>query len=278
MTTTALERTVARVTDPSRRPGYTPDHVHAMVVEPGRWRESDPFLMLAEDWFGPGTFGPHPHRGFETVTLVLEGAVAHEDNHGGRGILGPGDAQWMTAGRGVIHGEEPPPGQRAHVLQLWLNLPGALKMTEPRYQDLRAADIPIRREPGAELRVFSGTSGGVRGPALNHVPVTMVDMRVAAGASVAQDLRVGDNGFLYVLEGRGRFGAAQTVAQAGQVVWLGPAGDAASEMVVRADERLRAVLWAGTPIGEAVVAQGPFVMNTAAEIARANADFRAGRF
>ncbi|HEV7500571.1 MAG TPA: pirin-like C-terminal cupin domain-containing protein, partial [Vicinamibacteria bacterium] len=98
------------------------------------------------------------------------------------------------------------------------------------------------------------------------------------GASVAHALRAGENGFLYVLEGRGRFGAAQTAARAGQVVWLGPAGDAASEMVVRADEGLRAVLWAGTPIGEPVVAQGPFVMNTAAEIARANADFRAGRF
>ena len=101
----------------------TTDHMVRVVLEPGHWKEYDPFLMLAEDWFTPGTFGPHPHRGFETVTLVLEGAIEHHDNHGGHGVLGPGDVQWMTAGRGVVHAEEPPAGVRAHSLQLCSTCP-----------------------------------------------------------------------------------------------------------------------------------------------------------
>jgi redox-sensitive bicupin YhaK (pirin superfamily) len=114
--------------------------------------------MMAEDWFQTGTFANHPHRGIETVTVVLEGHLAHRDNHGGEGLLGPGDVQWMTAGRGIIHAEDPVEGETVHSLQLWVNLPRALKMTEPRYQDLSKAQIPVRRENGAQVRVFSGAS------------------------------------------------------------------------------------------------------------------------
>jgi redox-sensitive bicupin YhaK (pirin superfamily) len=247
------------------------EHRVRQVLAPGNWSESDPFLMLAEDWFPPGTFGDHPHRGFETVTLVLEGGVEHRDNHGGHGVLHPGDAQWMTAGRGVVHSEEAV--GHAHTLQLWVNLPRRLKMTEPRYQDLRANEVPVRQLGGATLRVYSGASGDVVAPTRNHVPVTMIEIVAEAGATFTIDIAAQFNTFIYVLAGRAR--VADTEAQAGQVVWLAQDGD---ELAVAADESLRAILWGGSPIGEPVVQYGPFVMNTMGEIRQAMVDFQEGRF
>jgi redox-sensitive bicupin YhaK (pirin superfamily) len=258
-------------------------HVHAgmnavhrvrQVLEPGQWREHDPFLMLAEDWFVPGTFGDHPHRGFETVTYVIDGAVEHRDNHGGHGVLRPGDAQWMTAGRGVVHSEEAGAGG-AHSLQLWVNLPSKLKMSEPRYQDLRGDEVPVRVEPGAMLRVYSGKSGGFTAPTRNLLAVTMVELRLDAGAEVRQELPDGDNCFVYLLEGAARFGDDERPARAGQVVWFErDRGDA----VIRADETTRAFLWSGPPIGEPVAQHGPFVMNTREELLQAFHDFQSGKF
>jgi hypothetical protein len=273
-----MERTVARIDTPPIQAGHGRDHRVRLVLEPGHWAEYDPFLMMAEDWFPPGTFGDHPHRGIETVTLVLEGELRHSDNHGGAGLLAPGDAQWMTAGRGIIHREEPAT-PLVHSLQLWVNLPASRKMTAPRYQDLRAADLPVRREPGARLRVYSGDSGGVSAKTENHVPITMVEFQVEPGAAVTHGLRAGDNAFLYVLSGTGRFGAEATPAQAGQVVWLSrDTADGPAEVRVQAETPLRAVLWSGPPVGEPVVSYGPFVMNTMDEIRQAFADYQAGRF
>lgn len=268
------ERSIRRVTDTTIHPGMNPQHRVRSVLEPGNWKEYDPFLMLAEDWFVPGTFGDHPHRGFETVTFVLEGSIEHSDNHGGHGVLHPGDAQWMTAGRGVVHAEEAG-RDGAHSLQLWLNLPRARKMTEPRYQDLRGDAMPLRKLDGAELRVFSGKSGEVQGPAINHVPVTMVEMRIDAGAVVHQELAAEDNAFLYVIRGSGRFGAQRETARAGQVVWFTPEE---GDVVVEADEAMHAILFSGKPLREPVVSQGPFVMNTVGELRQAFLDFQTGRF
>jgi redox-sensitive bicupin YhaK (pirin superfamily) len=273
-----VDRGVTRVSDAVLQAGGTDAHTVRLVLEPGNWEEYDPFLLMAEDWFTPGTFDDHPHRGIETVTFVLEGQLQHSDNKGGRGVLGPGDAQWMTAGKGIIHREEPH-GPRVHTLQLWINLPSDRKMTEPRYQDLRHADLPVRREPGALLRVFSGVSGSVAAATRNHVPITMVDMRLDAGAKVEQDLPARHNAFLYVIEGSGRFGRDATPAKAGQVVWFSRVeADAPSNISVRADEPLRAIFWAGLPVREPVFARGPFVMNTPEEVDQAYRDFREGRF
>jgi redox-sensitive bicupin YhaK (pirin superfamily) len=260
------ERRVRRVADTEIGQGMNPRHRVRLVLEPGHWSEHDPFLLLAEDWFVAGTFGDHPHRGFETVTFVLEGEVEHRDNHGGHGVLRAGDAQWMTAGRGVIHSEEAGPNG-AHTLQLWINLPRALKMSPPRYEDLRGANVPVQRKGGAELRTFK--------PSQSLTPITMIELRIDAGASATCELASGDNTFIYVIDGAARFGADATPAHAGQVAWLEREG---TRLTVQADEAMRAMLWSGPPIREPVAARGPFVMNTTDELVQAFADFQAGRF
>ncbi len=246
----------------------------------GDFAATDPFLALMEDWFPRGVFGKHPHRGIETVTYVLEGRIDHYDNQGHEGAILPGDAQWLTAGRGLIHNEVPAEGDTVHSLQLWVNLPAADKMTAPRYQDLVAKDMPARREPGVEIRVFSGASGGVTAPTKNYAPVTMVEIRLDRHACVRQDLPADYNAVVVVLEGDGAIGAEDRSIAPGDVAWLTREDDAApSEATIRAlDKPLRALLYAGRPLREPVVARGPFVMNTEAEIEQAYVDFRAGRF
>ena len=279
----AAGRGIRSVWDAKASPGDGPRLAAAPVLPPGRWREFDPFLLMMEDWFQPGAFDFHPHRGFETVTYVIEGRLKHEDSFGGYGVLEPGDVQWMTAGRGILHSEEPLPGETVHSLQLWLNLPKSEKMTPPRYQDLKAAAMPVRREAGATVRVFSGASGDVAADTKNVVPVTFLDIAMEPGATLAQTLPADYNGFVYVLEGAGRFGIDETPGGANQVLWLGApdaGGDpgADSEIVLRADGPLRAVLVAGRPIGEPVVQQGPFVMTTVGDIKAAIQDYYEGKF
>jgi len=273
------KRGISRVWDVIAQPGSGPHLRFGQVLPPGNWKEFDPFLLMMEDWFQQGTFDFHPHRGIETVTYVLEGKLKHEDNHGGMGVLGPGDVQWMTAGRGVIHSEDPLPGETVHSLQLWVNLPSSHKMTEPRYQDLRSSNMPERREKGALIRVFSGSSAGVTANTLNHTPVTFVELVLEPGASVTQDLPGSYNGFIYVLEGTGYFGADETRGTQNQVLWLSSLeGIADSEITIRADQPLKALLFAGEPIREPVVAYGPFVMNTKEEIVQAFEDYQSGKF
>ncbi len=256
----------------------SPIHKVGIVLEPGNWAEFDPFLMMAEDWFQPGVFDFHPHRGIETVTFVIEGSLEHYDNMAGNGKITAGDAQWMTAGRGVIHKETPPEGETVHSLQLWVNLRSSDKMTEPRYQDLRSDELPVRQENGATVRVFSGISGEIIATTKNHVPVTMVEVLLEAGGTISQILPGSYNGFLYILEGQGTFGASKTEGLKNQVLWLGEGGNGESTIEIVAKEKLRVLLFAGEPVGEPVVAYGPFVMNTEAEIRQAFSDYRAGKF
>jgi redox-sensitive bicupin YhaK (pirin superfamily) len=255
-------------------------HTAAPILEPGHWEDFDPFLLLMEDKFQKGAFDVHPHRGFETVTYVIDGMIEHYDNaSGGGGVLRPGDLQFMTAGRGVVHNESPADGESVHLLQLWVNLPRANKMEEPRYQNLQAKDMPVRQEDGALIRVYSGSSGEVVSDTLNYAPITFVEMIVDSGVSVSQDLPGSYNGFIYVLEGSGTFGANKATAQKGQALWLGAADEAArSAIQVTADEKLRLVLLAGEPLREPIVARGPFVMNTEEEIRQAYEDYRNGTF
>ncbi|MBB3113498.1 hypothetical protein FHS18_005610 [Paenibacillus phyllosphaerae] len=257
-----------------------PGHQNSLILEPGNWRAYDPFLFLAEDWFTRGSFDVHPHRGIETVTYVMEGKLEHYDSASEeQDELLPGDAQWMTAGRGVIHKEDPAPGETVHSLQLWVNLPSKDKMTAPRYQNLRSANMPVRQEAGATIRVFSGSSGGVTASTHNFTPITMVELIVEPGASVKQELPGTYNGFFFVLEGEGKFGRDETIGTERSALLLERAGDHdRSEVTITAVSKLRVLLYAGEPLGEPIVARGPFVMNTEEQIRQAYQDYREGKF
>jgi len=275
-----LVREVARINDPEAASGHVDGHRARRLIDGQNPSVTDPFVVMAEDWMPRGAFPVHPHRGMETVTFIIEGSVEHSDSAGNRGVIHAGDAQWMTAGRGVQHEENAPQGTTAHTLQLWVNLPAAAKMTEPRYQDLVGDAMPVRREPDVEVRVFSGKSGGVTSPTLNHVPVTMLDVRIEPGAAFRQLLPAGDNAFVYVLAGDPKIGAAGTLVHANQLAWLtGSEGPGWSEIALAAESTaVRLLLFSGRPLREPIAFGGPFVMNTQAEIQQAFSDFRAGRF
>ena len=244
----------------------------------------DPFLLLDEfrsdnrdDYIGG--FPDHPHRGFETVTYMLAGSMQHRDHEGNEGNLRAGSVQWMTAGRGIIHSEMP---QQEDGLmwgfQLWVNLPAAQKMIEPRYQDISPEDVPEVVLPGGGVaRVIAGSAGGVEGPVREVVTNPLyLDVRLAPGAEVEQPVPSDHAGFLYVFEGEAEVGGDPgTRVPRGTLAVLGDGDDVA----VRAcADGARFLLVAARPLNEPIVREGPFVMNTRREILEAFDDFHAGRF
>ena len=277
-----MQRSVTRI-ETAKPPGRSaPTHANRMVVAPGDFADHSPFLMMAEDWFAPPAgFPTHPHRGMETVTIVLEGALEHRDHTGGHGLLREGDVQWMTAGKGVMHSEMPGP-QGVHSLQLWLNLPAAQKMSKARYADQRTSEAPVVSGPGWEVCVYAGRQGETVQPAGSSYPIALCIATLQPGADCALEIGADERGFLYVLEGSAQVGADETPLQAGQIAWFDPSGDASGDpdrLVLRAAEKpFRAALFSGRPIDEPVVAYGPFVMNTQAEIRQAFADYQNGVF
>lgn len=234
---------------------------------------------MAHDVMKSGVFGVHPHRGFETVTYLIDGILNHYDSQSGEGVLYPGNAQWVTTGRGVEHTEDAAPGETVDLLQLWVNLPAKDKMTEPRYQDLRKDNMPQKQKDGVSTKVFSGTFNGMTAPTLNHAPVTMVELKMEAGSKIVGELPGSYNGFLYVLKGSGTFGADNQAGKVNDVLWLTSNKDAeVSAVSIEATEDMYVMLYAGEPLGEPVVAHGPFVMNTKEEILQAFSDYRDGTF
>ncbi len=248
----------------------------------------DPFLLIDE--MGPADYAPgeavgapdHPHRGFETVTYALEGEFEHEDSAGHRGALGPGDVQWMTAGGGVIHSEEPSQrireqGGRVHGFQVWVNLPARLKLTQPRYQELEAERIPgaATADGTARVRVIAGEALGTRAAIDTHTPITFQDWTLDPGADVTVALEHGERSLVYVFAGEARVGDGDELVRDGQLAVLG-AGRAVRLRGPKSGTA-RLLLLAGTPIGEPVARYGPFVMNTRDEIMQAIRDFQSGR-
>ncbi|GIX23481.1 MULTISPECIES: pirin family protein [Caldimonas] len=240
----------------------------------------DPFLML--DAFGTdrpedyiGGFPDHPHRGFETVTYMIAGRMRHRDSAGHEGLLGPGDVQWMTAGRGVIHSELPEQEEgRMEGFQLWLNLPARDKMCEPWYRDIRSQDIPEFQAEGVRVRVIAGRSHGVAGAVQRPATAPLyLDVHLAAGAHLAQPLPPEHNAFVYVYRGQVKLGG--TEVNAGRMAILHNEGDG---VVLHASTDSRALLLAGKPLREPIVQYGPFVMNSQAQIIQAVQDLHAGRF
>ena len=280
-TTPEVARGLGRiVTLPPAGPGqFGPAHTVVEVLAGESYGDTDPFILLMDDRIdGTPMGGAHPHAGFETVTLMLEGVLKHD-----HGEVKPGGMQWMTAGSGVTHGEalEAPGSGRARLLQLWLTLPKAARWAPPGVQDQDYEDLPVRREPGVEVRVYSGRSGGVVSKTLNHVPVTMVELRLEPGASVSQELPASFNGFFYVLEGEIAVGSESQTLRPGQVGWLDrPAHREPSAVRVTGTgpQAARVILYAGEPQGDPLVSWGPFIGDTQADIARVSAEYRAGKY
>jgi hypothetical protein len=249
---------------------------------------ASPFLLL--DYAGPYTFAPtrarrgvgqHPHRGFETVTIVYDGEVEHRDSTGQGGIIGPGDVQWMTAGSGILHeefhsGAFGRTGGPFRMVQLWVNLPAKSKMVPPRYQAILSTDIPSVDLPGGagSVRVIAGSFGAVKGPARTFTPINVWDMRLKPGANVTLDVADGHALILAVLSGHVLVNAANAVGPA-EVLLLDRAGDSVS---ISADADTVMLALTGEPIDEPIVGYGPFVMNSQAEIQQALADLRSGGF
>jgi quercetin 2,3-dioxygenase len=246
-----------------------------------------PFVLM--DYGPPRQFAPlaqgkrgvgwHPHRGFETVTLAWEGAVAHRDNAGNAGVIGPGDAQWMTAGAGLFHEEYHEEkftreGGRMHMMQLWVNLSRKDKQASPAYQAITAGQVPnVTLDRGGKVRVLAGEFAGARGPAKTFTPITMLDATLAAGERLAVPLPSSYNALAVVAEGSVQ--VHDVVARAGELVLFENDGEG---LALVAAEPAHVLVLAGEPIAEPIVQYGPFVMNTVEEIEQAIVDVNRGRF
>ena len=253
----------------------------------------DPFVHM--DQMGEVEYAPgepkgtpwHPHRGFETVTYIMDGTFEHQDSNGGGGTITNGDTQWMTAGAGVLHIEKPPEqlvasGGLFHGIQLWVNLPKAQKWVDPRYQDLRGGEVKLLSSPdgGALIRIIAGELAGHQGPGDTYTPITLLHASLAPGARLDLPWRPDFNGLVYVLAGNGTVGTDQQPVHTGQLAVYGDGGAitlaAAKEQESRAPE-LEVLILGGRPIKEPVAWGGPFVMNTREEVMQAFEDFQAGK-
>ena len=256
-------------------------------------RALDPFIHM--DQMGEVEYAPgepkgtpwHPHRGFETVTYMIDGEFRHQDSNGGGGLITNGDTQWMTAGAGILHIETPPDhlvasGGLFHGFQLWVNLPAAMKWSAPRYQDIRASKVSLLSSPdgGALVRVIAGEVAGHAGPGVTHTPIVLVHATLSPGAVLTVPWRPDFNALVYALAGRGTVGPERRPIRMGQLAVFG-AGDSVTMAADEAQESrsptMDVLILGGRPIREPVVAYGPFVMNTKDEIVKAFEDYQAGR-
>ncbi len=258
-------------------------------IAPHASNRFDPFLLFDHFAFNDPLEGPilgfpmHPHRGIETVTYILEGSVNHRDSLGNSGQIGAGDVQWMTSGRGILHEEMPRRGANGVIygFQLWVNLPAALKMSQPRYQEVGADSIPSVEKEGAKVRVVAGDVFGVTGPVTEIAANPIyIDVTLAAGAEFIQEVPLGHTVVAYVFEGSGMFGASETgeeaLVSAARLIQFGD-GDFV-KVQASPNAPVRFMLMAGAPFKETIVPYGPFVMNTVAEIQQALDDLRSGTF
>jgi redox-sensitive bicupin YhaK (pirin superfamily) len=229
----------------------------------------------------------HPHRGFETVTYMIDGTFEHSDSNGGGGVITNGDTQWMTAGAGILHIEKPPEslvvsGGLFHGFQLWVNLPRAQKWAPPRYQDLRAREVAVASSPdgGALVRIIAGEVAGHKGPGSTYTPMTLVHATLSPGARLSLAWRADYNALVYAMAGRGTVGAEGRPIGTGQLAVFGR-GNALTLAALQIQEsrspNLDVLILGGRPIGEPVAWMGPFVMNTRQEVIQAFADYQAGR-
>ncbi|HET9030269.1 MAG TPA: pirin family protein [Candidatus Aquilonibacter sp.] len=245
----------------------------------------DPFLLIDE--MGPVNYAPgeaigapdHPHRGFETVTYIIDGQMDHEDSFGHRGSIRSGDVQWMTAGAGVIHSEMPGPqilrdGGRMHGFQIWVNLPREKKMMQPHYQEYSSAALPVVEGGGRWIRIVAGTYAGKRSPIETTIPATMLHVKLQPGIEAAFDVAPGSNVIVHAVAGNGTVDGNEADEHHAAIVL-----NSNGRVTLRAGEApYEALVLAGMPIGEPVARYGPFVMNSRGELEQAFDDFRNGKF
>ncbi|WP_203337543.1 pirin family protein [Nocardioides limicola] len=272
-------RILARVENATHLGGDAQVDDRNVVITPLNPTATDPFLLLSEDWFSSPGFEWHPHRGFETVTLVLDGVLEHGDNLGNAGALTTGDVQWMTAGRGIIHRELAFRNERAHTLQLWVNLPGEMKMVDTRYQDLPAGSRPVIERDGVRIDLVAGDVEGTSGAAQVNWPISGSLLTLEPNRGHDYLLPGRDRAFFYVLSGQVTVGGR--AVSAGQIAWSDPVpGAHISAMALATGDSDRpsvVMIYSGEPIREPVSMGGPFVMNTRAEIEQAFRDFHSGK-
>jgi redox-sensitive bicupin YhaK (pirin superfamily) len=274
------ERGISRIVNvPPAAPGFVgPGHLAAPVVSPENFEMTDPFILLMDDHLDIGNRpvgGPHPHAGFETVTLILDGAIFDRDEGG---TLNAGEVQWMTAGSGIIHSEDVRTRGKVRLLQLWLTLPKNKRWIAPDFQTINVNEVPVRRENGAEIRVYSGSSVGLQSGTRNHVSVTLVEINLEPNAKAELDVPASYNGFAFVIDGSVRIG--DTELNTGQVGWLDRPTDSGMSVlrVVAGKSGARLVLYAGQPQGDPIVSYGPFIGDSKQDIARLFAEYQSGRF
>jgi redox-sensitive bicupin YhaK (pirin superfamily) len=281
MSANPSKRTVNRIeTKLNAGPDQQVDNKN-IVIMPKDPRLTDPFLMLAEDWFSEPGFEWHPHRGIETVTLVLDGVLEHGDNTGHAGALQPGDVQWMTAGKGIIHRELAFKNEHAHTLQLWLNLPSSKRMVEARYQDVRATERKPKEVAGARVDVISGAVHGVSATTKNHWPINAALITLEPNTTLTVEVPANHRAFAYAMDGDVSI-SGKTVRE-GQTAWSDPIGrgSEASSLTLATGNGAatsRVMLYSGQPVNEPIVFGGPFVMNSRAQINQAINDYHAGKF
>jgi redox-sensitive bicupin YhaK (pirin superfamily) len=289
---TSVERPVLSVT--SAPAGFEGEGFPVRRAFAGMARDLlDPFVHM--DQMGEVDYAPgeprgtswHPHRGFETVTYMIDGTFQHQDSTGGGGLIANGDTQWMTAGSGILHIERPPEdlvtsGGLFHGVQLWVNLPAADKWVDPRYQDIRGGQVKLLRSPdgGVLLRLIAGTLGEYEGPGITHTPITYVHATVAPGARLVLPWSPDYNALVYVLAGQGTVGREGRPVRTGNLAAFGP-GDflelAADTIQDSHTPNLEVLLLGGRPIREPVAQYGPFVMNTRDELVQAFEDYQSGK-
>jgi hypothetical protein len=259
-------------------------------VSPRASNEHDPFLLFDHFAFNNPLEGPlrgfpmHPHRGIETVTYILDGSVSHRDSLGNAGVIGPGDVQWMTSGRGILHEEMPRRSESGNIygFQLWVNLPAAQKMSQPRYQEVNSSTIPVIEKDGATIRLVSGELDGIRGPVTEIAASPLyMDVNLAPGSRFIYPVPSGHTLLAYVFEGTGEFGTDPSTGSGQEVVEsvsMVVFNDDGNQLEVKSATGVRFMLIAGAPFKEPIVPYGPFVMNTVEEIQQTIAELRNGTF
>jgi redox-sensitive bicupin YhaK (pirin superfamily) len=274
----SIKRKIEQVDIPPVQPGFLGAGHTARPVIQRSFSGSDPFIMLMDDILDKKddnpVGGPHPHAGFETVSLLLEGEIG-DDTH----TMQAGDFQLMTAGSGVVHSETIEKKSKMRLLQLWLNLPKKDRWAAPRLQDLPAEHVPVLKENGATIKLYSGALSGIASPVLNYTPMIIADIEIEPGVSSVQQIPANFNGFLYILRGSVKVGDDETQLNEDEVGWLNIVNsDELSEVkLITGEEGVRFVLYAGKPTGDNIVSHGPFIADSSEDINRLYREYRQGK-